>query len=59
MEIIENNHIKNITNILLEIGERVEGNLICDITPNNWVYEKYILKIRNLQYLCKDKKKII
>ena len=56
---MNNVHIKNITNILLEIGERIEGNLVCDITPTNWVYEHNIHKIKNIQSLCKDKKKII
>ena len=58
MEIIQNIHIQNITKTLLDIGERVEGNLICDITPNNFVCEQNIHKIKNLQYLCKNKKKI-
>ena len=39
---IQNIHIQNITKILLDIGERVEGNLICDITPNNFVCEQNI-----------------
>jgi hypothetical protein len=59
MEFKDNIHIKNITNILSKIGERVEGNLICDIHPDNWVYQQNVKKIHNLQALCKNKKKII
>lgn len=59
MDLIENIHIKNITEILRNIGERVEGNLLCDIYPDNWTYLRNINKIQNLQYLCKNKKKII
>lgn len=58
MELIENEHVKNITNILEKIGERIEGNLMCDIEPSNWIIEGNISKIKNLQYLCKNKKKI-
>ncbi len=59
MDLIENKHIQGITNILEDIGERVEGNLICDINPRNFIIEHNIDKIRNLQYLSKNKKKII
>ena len=59
MDLIENEHIKNITNILKNIGEQVEGNLLCDIYPDNWVYNQNIEKIKNLQNMCKNKKKII
>ncbi len=59
MELVQNEHIKNITNILKNIGERIEGNLICDISPENYVYNTNIAKIRNLQYLCKGKQKIM
>jgi predicted O-methyltransferase YrrM len=59
MDLIENKHIQGITNILEDIGERVEGNLICDINPRNFTIEHNIDKIRNLQYLSKNKKKII
>lgn len=57
--ILNNVHVKNLTKILKDIGERVEGNLICDITPDNYIINKTKSKIKNLQYLCKDKKKII
>jgi glycosyl transferase family 25 len=59
MDLIENIHIKNITNILKNIGERVEGNLLCDIYPDNWTYLRNISKIKNLQFMCKHKTKII
>ena len=57
--ILNNIHIKNITKILKNVGERVEGNLICDIRPDNYVISGNESKIKNLQYLCKNKKKII
>lgn len=58
-DIINNNHIKNITKILNDVGERIEGNLICDIEPENYVISTNKYKIKNLQYLCKNKQKII
>ena len=36
MELLENNHMQNIQNILQQIGETIEGNLICDKTPSNY-----------------------
>jgi hypothetical protein len=59
MELLENEYIEGITKILESVGETVEGNLICDIHPRNWTIEHNITKIKNLQYLCKNKKKII
>ena len=59
MDLIENKYIQGITQILELVGERVEGNLICDITPRQWTIEQNIQKINNLQYLCKNKNKII
>jgi predicted O-methyltransferase YrrM len=59
MDLIENKYVQGITQILEYIGERVEGNLICDILPRNWTIHANINKIKNLQYLCKNKKKII
>ena len=41
------------------MGERIEGNLICDVEPTNWTIDRNIHKINNMQYLCKNKKKII
>ena len=57
--IIDNIHVQNLTKILNDVGERVEGNLICDIKPDNYVISKNESKIKNLQYLCKNKRKII
>jgi len=54
-----NEHIINLTKILKTVGERVEGNLICDISPDNWTYMQNMDKIKNLQNLCKGKKKIV
>jgi predicted O-methyltransferase YrrM len=59
MDLIENKYIQGITNILENVGERVEGNLICDINPRNFIIYENIDKIKNLQYLCQNKKKII
>ena len=59
MDLVDNKYIQGITQILERVGERVEGNLICDISPRLWTIEKNIHKIQNLQYLCKNKKKII
>ena len=59
MDLIKNKYIQGITQILELVGERVEGNLICDITPRQWTIEQNIQKINNLQYLCKNKNKII
>tara|TARA_B100001057_G_C22493005_1_gene810974 strand:- start:6 stop:638 length:633 start_codon:yes stop_codon:yes gene_type:complete len=57
--ILNNIHLKNLTKIIKDVGERVEGNLICDIRADNYVISKNESKIKNLQYLCKNKKKII
>jgi predicted O-methyltransferase YrrM len=51
-------HFKNIENILTEIGERVEGNLICDIRPDNYVSKRNESKILNIQKLSLGKKYI-
>ncbi len=59
MELLNNKHIKAITQILEDVGERIEGNLICDITPHNWTIDINIHKIRNLQYLSRGKRKIM
>ena len=58
-EILNTGHVDAITNILRETGERVERNIICDMAYDNWVYNRTINKIKNLQYLCKEKKRII
>ena len=59
MELVQNKHVQAISSILKTIGERVEGNLICDINPDNYQIHRNLNKIKNLQYLCKDKRKII
>ena len=51
MDFRNNLHIQNIASILRMIGERVEGNLICDIDPENYVIDRYLTKIKNLQAL--------
>ena len=47
-----------IANILNQIGERVEGNLICDVSPNNIVIDRNEEKIHNLQQLSMAKNTI-
>jgi hypothetical protein len=59
MELLENLHIKNITNILREVGERIEGNLICDVYPDNYIINRNLDKIYNLKKIVKNKKKVI
>ena len=44
-EILNNKHVEEISKILENIGERVEGNLICDIKPRNYIISKTINKI--------------
>lgn len=51
-------HIANIAAILDKLGERVEGNLICDVTSDNYTDEKNESKIQNLLTLAKGKSKI-
>ena len=51
-------HIANIAAILDKLGEQVEGNLICDITSDNYTDEKNESKIQNLLTLAKGKSKI-
>jgi predicted O-methyltransferase YrrM len=51
-------HISNICDILDKIGERVEGNLICDITSDNLTDVANESKIRNLLKLAENKSKI-
>ena len=53
MEFRTNTHIQNIEKILTDVGERVEGNLICDINPGNYTIERNLTKIRNLQRLSR------
>lgn len=51
-------HILNIAAILDSLGERVEGNLICDITADNLTDHINESKIRNLLKLAEGKSKI-
>ena len=51
-------HINNIANILTNIGESVEGNLICDVSSDNLTDEINESKIYNLLKLAKHKSKI-
>jgi predicted O-methyltransferase YrrM len=51
-------HMLNIAAILDELGERIEGNLICDITSDNLVDVANSSKINNLLKLAKGKSKI-
>lgn len=53
MNLTNNKYIQDISQILEDTGEIIEGNLICDIYPRNFIIEKNINKINNLQYLCK------
>ena len=53
MELVNNIHIISISKILESIGERIEGNLICDINPFNFTISQNLVKIHNLQILCK------
>ena len=55
--LIENVHVQNISDIIDESHEQVEGNLICDKRARNWNVKRTGNKIKNLQYLCKNKKK--
>lgn len=59
MDLTHNEHILNISKILKHVGERVEGNLICDIHPDNWTIERNIEKIRNLQSLVVGKRRVM
>lgn len=53
-----NIHFNTISNILRDVGERVEGNLVCDVTSDNIVMGVNKDKIHNLQHLAKGKSKI-
>lgn len=51
-------HFESIKGILESIGERVEGNLICDVSPSNLVIDRNEAKIKNIQTLSIGKKRI-
>ena len=57
-DLFNNIHIKNLSVILKNIGEKIEGNMICDIKPDNYVINNNIEKIKNIFNLVKNKKKI-
>ena len=60
IQIFNNEHFKNIQEILVNVGEVIEGNLLCDIEPTNIVNApEELAKIKNLQYLCKNKKRFV
>ena len=48
----------DIAKILNEVGERVEGNLVCDVSSDNVLITENSEKIHNIQYLAKNKTKI-
>ena len=52
------NHLNAIRGILLGIGERLEGNLVCDIHPDNMQTEHNKEKIHNLRHLVKGKQSV-
>ena len=58
MDLQNNIHIRAIADILHNVGERVEGNLICDIDCDNYVIDRNFAKIHNLKFLCAGKKRI-
>jgi len=59
MNLLENIHFINLTTILKNYNEHIEGNLICDIRPDNYILLNNYAKILNIQLLVKNKKKII
>ncbi len=59
LQLREHPQVEGITRILEQVKERVEGNLICDVSPRNYVIERNKDKIHNLQHICKGKKHII
>jgi len=58
MDLRNNLHVQNIAKILHNIGERIEGNMICDISPDYYVIDRNMAKITNIQKLAKGKAKI-
>lgn len=58
MDLLDNIHIKRLESILESVGERVEGNLVCDIHPKNYTLSRNLDKIKNLQIACKGKQRI-
>lgn len=58
MEIITHPQIVSLQQFLSHFNERIEGNLICDVTPTNFIVNRMYPKIKNLQHLVKNKKKV-
>ena len=58
MDLLDNIHIKRIEEILENIGERVEGNLVCDIHPKHYTISRNLDKIKNLRAACTGKERI-
>jgi spermidine synthase len=58
MDLRNNLHVQNIAKILHTTGEFVEGNMICDINAHNYVIDRNIAKITNIQKLAKGRAKI-
>jgi predicted O-methyltransferase YrrM len=60
MEFIANEHMQAITAILHQFPNyHIEGNLMCDKRPDNWICDTYENKIKNLQAIATDKTKIM
>lgn len=55
MDLRNNLHVQNIAKILHTVGERVEGNMICDISPDHYVIDRNMAKITNIQKLAVGK----
>lgn len=51
-------HFDNISTILEKTGEHIEGNLICDVSSKNIKIDSNKEKIKNIQKICRNKKKI-
>jgi predicted O-methyltransferase YrrM len=51
-------HFDHIGSIICQIGEQLEGNLICDIHPSNIIVDRNRAKISNLQHLATNKQYI-
>jgi predicted O-methyltransferase YrrM len=51
-------HLQAIRTILLDVGERVEGNMVCDIHPDSIQTEQNKEKIHNLRYLVTGKQRV-
>ena len=58
MDLQENIHVKAIADILLKTGDFVEGNMICDMNPNNFTISQNLVKIQNIRTLVAGKGKV-